>query len=119
MAVGKTQAQAPAQVGTLEIIVSDAFGKTMRAFDLTVASPEDEQGNSTTLHTLHKSGSVTLPYGDYIVKGSASLHVPFARPINIRRPRSLILVAFTPVQWGESSSYASLMGRVANVDDIP
>ena len=32
--VGKTQAQAPAQVGTVEIIVSDAFGKTMRAFDL-------------------------------------------------------------------------------------
>jgi hypothetical protein len=66
-------------------MVADTYGHNVDSFSIEIA-PELRTSGRTLV--MRQAGSVTLPYGSYVVRGTASLHETFERQIILEAPRS-------------------------------
>jgi len=85
--------------GTVEFLVLDAYGKPLRSFDIVIF--HKSTGGLVPVKST-KGGIVTLPYGSYVVRVTASLHHPSERNLLVKEPRLLVSVALSFRDPGES-----------------
>lgn len=109
----QAQAQAPAQVGAVEVYVIDWHGRRLPAYSLTITG-----GNAASAGRSELKGpgpnAVNLRYGKYKVRALASLHDPTTVDFNVETERSLLVVSLPPTKWGESvDRYSELAGKVS------
>jgi hypothetical protein len=115
--VAVAQPRLNTKTGTIEIIVSDTFGQPLRSFEVEIIGGAARQ----TVHKVsQKASAVELPYGCYMVRGSASMHQTFERSVLLDQPHLVVLVAFAFLDPGESELlYTPLLGRVMHLPPGP
>jgi len=108
---GTTWAAPPeTRVGMIEFIISDANGRPMKSFRVQIRKV-DQPG--LVIRELSAPGDVLLPYGEYLVTGQASLHMPFSRRVLLLEDRLVVLIGFSFHDSGHSSTINTpLRGRV-------
>lgn len=103
-------AQPETRVGTIEFFISDANGRPLKSFRVQIRKV-DQPG--LVIRELSAPGDVLLPYGEYLVTGQASLHMPFSRRVLLLEDRLVVLVGFSFHDSGHSSTINTpLRGRV-------
>ncbi|MBN9659007.1 MAG: hypothetical protein J0H49_12560 [Acidobacteria bacterium] len=113
LASGNLFAQQDEKTGSIEIVVTDTFGKPLKRSEISIARTGKEKPG-TQFH-LSGSGVIRAPYGEYVIRGTASLHQDFARSITLKEDHLLVLVAFAFRDPGTSRVvYTDLHGEVAS-----
>ncbi len=106
------QRTAGSSEGLLEVLISDTYGKPIRSSEIAIISTD----SGKTVRHLSGPGSISLPYGTYLVRGRASIHERFERKIVLQQPHLLVLVAFAFAHYGESPlRQTALTGHVKNL----
>lgn len=106
------QEAANRRMGTLDLMVSDTYGQTIKSFEIEIVSNDDAKN----VRRVNHAGAITIPYGTYTIRGRASLHEQFERRVILNESRMLVLVAFPFVHYGESSQRQTpVLGHVENL----
>ncbi|MGJ5817137.1 hypothetical protein [Paludibaculum fermentans] len=114
---GDLIAQQNQPLGTIEIMVMDTYGKSLKGSQISIVRV-DEMAPATRF-TLSGPGVVRAPYGEYLTTGTASLHQDFHRKVTLKEDHLLVFVAFAFRDPGTSSVvYTDLHGEVVGSKNL-
>lgn len=109
-AVGFPPPQSKTETGIVELVVCDTYGRPLKSYAIEVRSEDNELFSPKKIHS---SGSIALPYGAYVINGTASLHQYFSRRIIVQEPKMVVFVGFSLLDSGHAITVNTpLKGRV-------